>query len=153
MNQPQTGTVHLYRVLQAPAERIYRAFLDPDALAKWLPPFGYVGKVHEMDARVGGGYRMSFTNHAAGTRESFGGTYLELKPNELIRHTDRFDNPGMPGEMVVTVKLREVACGTELDIVQEGIPAVISAESCYIGWQQTLTQLAQLVEAQTPDNP
>ncbi len=153
MNQPQTGTVHLYRVLQAPAERIYRAFLDPDALAKWLPPFGYVGKVHEMDARVGGGYRMSFTNHAAGTCESFGGTYLELKPNELIRHTDRFDNPGMPGEMVVTVKLREVACGTELDIVQEGIPAVIPAESCYIGWQQTLTQLAQLVEAQTPDNP
>ncbi len=153
MNQPQTGTVHLYRVLQAPAERIYRAFLDPDALARWLPPFGYVGKVHEMDARVGGGYRMSFTNHAAGTRESFGGTYLELKPNELIRHTDRFDNPGMPGEMVVTVKLREVACGTELDIVQEGIPAVIPAESCYIGWQQTLTQLAQLVEAQTPDNP
>lgn len=153
MNQPQTGTVHLYRVLQAPAERIYRAFLDPDALARWLPPFGYVGKVHEMDARVGGGYRMSFTNHAAGTRESFGGTYLELKPNELIRHTDRFDNPGMPGEMVVTVKLREVACGTELDIVQEGIPAVIPAESCYIGWQQTLSQLAQLVEAQTPDNP
>ncbi len=153
MNQPQTGTVHLYRVLQAPAERIYRAFLDPDALARWLPPFGYVGKVHEMDARVGGGCRMSFTNHAAGTRESFGGTYLELKPNELIRHTDRCDNPGMPGEMVVTVKLREVACGTELDIVQEGIPAVIPVESCYIGWQQTLSQLAQLVEAQTHDNP
>lgn len=153
MSKPDTGTVHLYRVLQAPAERIYRAFLDPDALAKWLPPHGYVGKVHEMDARVGGSYRMTFTHHAAGTRESFGGTYLELKPDELIRHTDRFDNPDLPGEMVVTVKLRPVACGTELDIVQEGIPAVIPTASCYIGWQQSLIQLAQLVEPQTHDNP
>jgi len=153
MNQPSTGTVRLHRVLRAPAERIYRAFLDPDAMAKWLPPFGFVGKVHEMDARVGGGYRMSFTNMGTGSSHSFGGTYLELVPGELIRHTDKFDDPAMPGEMIVTVKLRKVACGTELDIVQEGIPAQIPTEFCYLGWQESLLLLAQLVEPEIPDNP
>ena len=153
MNQPATGTVRLHRVLRAPAERIYRAFLDPDAMAKWLPPFGFVGKVHEMDARVGGGYRMSFTNMGTGSSHSFGGTYLGLVPGELIRHTDKFDAPGLPGEMIVTVKLRKVACGTELDIVQEGIPAQIPTEFCYLGWQESLLLLAQLVEPEIPDNP
>jgi len=153
MSQPSTGTVRLHRVLRAPAERVYRAFLDPDAMAKWLPPHGYTGKVHEMDARVGGGYRMSFTNLGTGSSHSFGGTYLELVPGELIRHTDKFDDPNMPGEMIVTVKLRSVVCGTELDIVQEGIPAQIPVEFCYLGWQESLTLLAQLVEPEVPDNP
>ncbi|HEY9253357.1 MAG TPA: SRPBCC family protein [Stenotrophomonas sp.] len=148
-----TGTVRLHRVLRAPAERIYRAFLDPDAMAKWLPPHGFTGKVHEIDARVGGSYRMSFTNLGTGSSHSFGGTYLELVPGELIRHTDKFDDPGMPGEMIVTVKLRTVACGTELDIVQEGIPAQIPVEFCYLGWQESLTLLGQLVEPEIPDNP
>jgi len=153
MSQPSTGTVRLHRVLRAPAERVYRAFLDPDAMAKWLPPHGYTGKVHEMDARVGGGYRMSFTNLGTGSSHSFGGTYLELVPGELIRHTDKFDDPNMPGEMIVTVKLRSVVCGTELDIVQEGIPAQIPVEFCYLGWQESLTLLGQLVEPEIPDNP
>jgi len=153
MSQSDTGTVRLHRVLRAPAERIYRAFLDPDAMAKWLPPHGFTGKVHDMDARVGGGYRMSFTNLGTGSSHSFGGTYLELVPGELIRHTDKFDNPDMPGEMIVTVKLRTVACGTELDIVQEGIPAQIPVEFCYLGWQESLTLLGQLVEPEIPDNP
>jgi uncharacterized protein YndB with AHSA1/START domain len=145
------NTVRLHRVVQAPAERVYRAFLDPDAMAKWLPPHGFVGKVHEMDARVGGGYRMSFTNFCTGTSHSFGGTFVELQPNQRLRYTDRFDDPSMPGEMPVTISLRSVACGTELDIVQEGLPAQIPVESCYLGWQESLSLLAALVEAEIPD--
>jgi uncharacterized protein YndB with AHSA1/START domain len=143
-----TNTIRLYRVLRAPAERVYRAFLDPDAMAKWLPPHGFTGKVHEMDARVGGGYRMSFTNFTTGTSHSFGGKYTELKAHERIRYTDRFDDPNLPGEIKVAINLRAVSCGTELDIVQEGVPAVIPAESCYLGWQQSLSLLADLVEAE-----
>lgn len=146
-----TGTVRLHRVLRAPAERVYKAFLDPDAMAKWLPPHGFTGKVHQMDARVGGGYRMSFTNFSTGKSHSFGGTYTELTPNERLRYTDRFDDPNLPGEMNVTITLRKVLCGTELTIVQEGIPAVIPAEMCYLGWQESLTMLAHLVEPEIPD--
>jgi uncharacterized protein YndB with AHSA1/START domain len=146
----QTNTVRLHRVLRAPPERIYRAFLDADAMAKWLPPNGFTGKVHQLDARVGGSYRMSFTNFATGASHSFGGEYLELVPNERIRHTDRFDDPNLPGAMLVTVSLTKVSCGTELNIVQEGIPEVIPPESCYLGWQESLTLLAQLVEAEIP---
>lgn len=146
-----TGTVQLHRVLRAPAERVYRAFLEPDAMAKWLPPHGFTGKVHAMDARVGGGYRMSFTNFSTGKSHSFGGTYIELTPHERLRYTDRFDDPNLPGEMNVTVTLRKVLCGTELQIVQEGIPAVIPAEMCYLGWQESLTMLAHLVEPEIPD--
>lgn len=146
-----TNTVRLHRVLRAPPERIYRAFLDPDALAKWLPPHGFTAKVHQLDARVGGAYRMSFTNFNTGHSHSFGGTYLELVPHERIRHTDKFDDPHLPGEMQVTVSLKTVSCGTELDILQEGIPEVIPTEACYLGWQESLTLLAQLVEAAIPD--
>jgi len=146
-----TGTVRLHRVLRAPAERVYRAFLDPDAMAKWLPPHGFTGKVHEIDARVGGGYRMSFTNFSTGKSHSFGGTYTELTPHERLRYTDRFDDPNLPGEMSVTVTLRKVLCGTELQVVQEGIPAVIPAEMCYLGWQESLAALAQVVEPEIPD--
>jgi uncharacterized protein YndB with AHSA1/START domain len=146
-----TGTVRLHRVLRAPAERVYRAFLDADAKAKWLPPHGFTGKVHEMDARVGGGYRMSFTNFATGKSHSFGGRYVELTPHERIRYTDKFDDPNLPGEMNVTITLRPVACGTELNIVQEGIPAAIPVEFCYVGWQESLTLLAQLVEPEISD--
>ena len=146
-----TGTVRLHRVLRAPPERVYRAFLDPDALARWLPPFGFVGKVHSMEARVGGGYHMSFTNFGTGSSHSFSATYTELVPNELIRHTDRFDSPGLPGEMQVTISLKAVACGTELQVVQEGIPATIPVEFCYLGWQESLVLLAQLVEPEIPD--
>ena len=145
------GTVRLHRVLRAPAERVYRAFLDPDALARWLPPFGFVGKVHSMEARVGGGYHMSFTNFGTGSSHSFRATSTELVPNELIRHTDRFDDPGLPGEMQVTIALKAVACGTELQVVQEGIPAAIPVEFCYLGWQESLVLLAQLVEPEIPD--
>lgn len=145
------GTVRLHRVLRAPAERVYRAFLDPDALARWLPPFGFVGKVHSMEARVGGGYHMSFTNFGTGSSHSFSATYTELVPNELIRHADRFDDPGLPGEMQVTIALKAVACGTELQVVQEGIPAAIPVEFCYLGWQESLVLLAQLVEPEIPD--
>jgi len=147
------GTVTLHRVVKAPAERVYRAFLDADAMAKWLPPHGFTGKVHEMDARVGGGYRMSFTNFGTGSSHSFGGTYLELVPNEKLRYNDRFDNPGLPGEMEVTVTLKPVLCGTELHIVQQGIPDAIPVEFCYLGWQESLVLLAQLVEPTIPDNP
>jgi uncharacterized protein YndB with AHSA1/START domain len=142
-----TGTVRLHRVLRAPPERVYRAFLDADAMAKWLPPNGYTGKVHEMDARAGGRFRMSFTSFTTGQSHSFGGEYLELVPGERLRYTDRFDDPGLPGEMQVTVTLRQVACGTELTVVQEGIPEMIPLEACYLGWQESLVLLAQLVEA------
>ncbi len=145
------GTVRLHRVLRAPAERVYRAFLDPDARAKWLPPYGFTGRVHESDLRVGGAYRMSFTNFGTGASHSFGGVYRELVPGERIRYTDRFDDPGLPGEMDVTVELRAVSCGTELRITQEGIPAVIPVELCYLGWQESLAQLALLVEPEIPD--
>jgi uncharacterized protein YndB with AHSA1/START domain len=146
-----TNTVRFHRVLRAPAERVYRAFLDPDAMAKWLPPHGFTGRVHESDPRVGGGYRMSFTNFSTGASHSFGGTYVELTPHERIRYTDRFDDPGLPGEMQVTITLQPVSCGTELEISQAGIPPVIPVESCYLGWQQSLSMLAALVEAEIPD--
>jgi len=145
-----TGTVRLHRVLRAPPERIYRAFLDADAMAKWLPPHGFTGRVHHLEAKVGGTYRMSFTNFATGHSHSFGGEYLELIPNERIRHTDRFDDPNLPGEMQVTVSLKPVSCGTEVSIVQEGIPGVIPVEACYLGWQESLALLAQLVEPEIP---
>jgi uncharacterized protein YndB with AHSA1/START domain len=146
-----TNTIRLHRVLRAPAERVYRAFLDPEAKVKWLPPHGFTGKIHEMDARVGGGYKMSFTNFSTGSSHTFGGTYVELIPNEKIRYTDKFDDPNLPGEMQVTITLKEVSCGTELDIVQEGVPAVIPAEACYMGWQESLLMLAMLVEPEIPD--
>ncbi len=146
-----TNTVHLHRVLRTTPERLYRAFLDPDAMVKWLPPHGFTGKMHSMDARVGGGYRMSFTNFSTGNSHSFGVKYLELRPNELIRHSDQFDDPNLPGEMLVTITLQAVACGTELTIVQEGIPAVIPVEFCYLGWQESLALLAHLVEPDIPD--
>jgi uncharacterized protein YndB with AHSA1/START domain len=145
-----TNTVRLHRVLRTPPERVYRAFLDADAMVKWLPPHGFTGKVERLDARVGGTYRMSFTNFATGASHSFGGEYLELVPNERIRHTDRFDDPNLPGTMLVTVSLTKVSCGTDLDIVQEGIPDVIPVEACHLGWQESLTLLAQLVEAEIP---
>lgn len=143
-----TNTVRLHRVLRATPERVYRAFLDADAMAKWLPPNGFTGKVHHLDARVGGTYRMSFTNFTTGHSHSFGGAYLEVVPNERIRHTDKFDDPQLPGEMQTTVTLNKVSCGTEVHIVQEGIPEAIPAEACYLGWQESLTLLAQLVEAE-----
>jgi len=145
-----TNTVGFHRVLRAPAERIYRAFLNADALAKWLPPNGFTGKVHHLDAKVGGTYKMSFTNFTTGNSHSFGGEYRELLPNERIRHTDRFDDPNLPGTMQVTVSFRKVSCGTELNIVQEGIPEVIPPEACYLGWQESLALLAELVEAEIP---
>ena len=146
----QTGTVRFHRVLTAPPERIYRAFLDADAMCKWLPPHGFTGHVHSMDARVGGGYRMTFTNFSSGSSHSFGGTFVELVPNERIRHTDKFDDPNLPGEMQTTIVLRKVMVGTEIEIVQEGIPAVIPTEACYLGWQESLTLLAQLVQPEIP---
>lgn len=141
-------TIRLHRVLRAPPERVYRAFLDPDAMAKWLPPHGFTGKVHRMDARVGGSYRMSFTNLTTGKSHAFGGEYLELVPYERIRHTDVFEAPGLPGTMHVTATFRKVVCGTEVNIVQEGIPDVIPAEACMLGWQESLALLTQLVEAE-----
>ena len=143
-----TQTVRLHRVLRATPERIYRAFLDADAMAKWLPPNGFTGKVHQMDARVGGSYRMSFTNFTTQHSHSFGGEYLELMPFERLRYTAKFDDPHLPGEMQTTVSLQEVSCGTELSVVQEGIPAVIPLEACYLGWQESLVLLAKLVEAE-----
>jgi uncharacterized protein YndB with AHSA1/START domain len=140
-------------VLRATPERVYRAFLDPDAMVKWLPPNGFTGKVHQMNAKVGGAYKMSFTNFTTGTSHSFGGTYLELKPNERIRYTDKFDDPNLPGEIQATITFKEVSCGTELNITQEGVPAVIPAEACCLGWQESLTLLAKLVEAEIPDRP
>jgi uncharacterized protein YndB with AHSA1/START domain len=145
-----TGTVRLHRVLRAAPEKVYRAFLDPDAMVKWLPPHGFTGKVHHLDAKVGGTFKMSFTNFSTGIGHSFGGRYLELVPDERIRHTDRFDDPNLPGEMQVTVSLTKVFCGTELHIVQEGIPEAIPPEACYLGWQESLTLLAQLIEPEIP---
>lgn len=146
-----TGTIRLHRVLRAPPERVYRAFLDADAVAKWLPPYGFTCTVHHMDASVGGAYRMSFTNFASGRAHSFGGEYRELVPSEKIRYTDTFDDPNLPGEMQTTVTLKPVLCGTEVDIVQEGLPEVIPVEMCYLGWQESLAQLAHLVEPEIPD--
>lgn len=146
-----TNTIRLHRVLRAAPEKIYRAFLDPDAMAKWLPPNGFTGKVHHVDAKVGGTYRMSFTNFTTSSSHSFGGEYLELTPHERIRYIDKFDDPNLPGEMQVTVNLNKVSCGTELSIVQEGVPAAIPPEACYLGWQESLILLARLVEAEIPD--
>ena len=146
-----SGTVKLHRVFTAKAERIYKAFIDPDAMAKWLPPNGFTGKVHEMDARVGGSYKMSFTNFSTGNSHSFGGEFVELVPNEKLRYTDKFDDPNLPGEMMTTVSLQQVSVGTEISIVQEGIPDAIPVEACYLGWQESLNLLKQLVEAEIPE--
>ncbi|NUO71404.1 MAG: SRPBCC family protein [Frateuria sp.] len=145
------GTIQLHRVLRTTPERLFRAFVDPDAMVKWLPPNGFTAKVHHMDARVGGSYRMSFTNFSTGNGHTFGGTYLELQPGERLRYTDRFDDPNLAGEMVTTVSLAKVSCGTELRVVQEGIPDAIPTEACYLGWQESLVLLAKLVEAEIPD--
>src|SRR5882672_4457304 len=153
MTTNTTNTVRLHRVLRAPPERVYRAFLDADAMAKWLPPNGFTGKVHHLDAKVGGSFKMSFTNFTTGNGISFGGEYLELIPHERIRYTDRFDDPNLPGVIQVTVTLKQVSCGTELSVVQEGVPGVIPAEACYLGWQESLTLLTKLVEAEIPDQP
>ncbi len=145
-----THTIRLHRVLRAPPERVYRAFLDADAMVRWLPPNGFTAKVHHMDARVGGTFKMSFTNFGSGSSLAFGGEYLELTPHERLRYTDRFDDPNLPGTITVTVTLKAVSCGTELHVVQEGVPAVIPAEACYLGWQESLVQLAMLVEPNIP---
>ncbi len=151
MTSPAHHTIRLHRVLRATPDRVYRAFLDADAKVKWLPPNGFTGKVHHLDPQVGGTYRMSFTNFTTGSSHSFGGTYLELVPNQRIVHTDRFEDPNLPGEIRVTIELREVFCGTELSITQENVPAVIPAEACHLGWQESLLLLAKLVEAEIPD--
>lgn len=148
----ETGTVRLHRVLRAPAERIYKAFIDKSALERWVPPFGFTGTIHDIDPRVGGGYHMSFTNFGTGSSHSFSVKYLEMVPGERIKHTDRFDDDNLPGEMVVSIDLKSGDIGTELRIVQEGIPAIIPVEMCYLGWQQSLEQLARLVEPDIPDN-
>ena len=145
------NTIRLHRVLRATPEKVYRAFLDGDAMTKWLPPNGFTGKVHHLDARVGGTYKMSFTNFSTGHSHSFGGEYLELVPHERIRHTDRFDDPNLPGEMQTTITLKKVSCGTDLNVVQEGVPEIIPAEGCYVGWQESLILLGKLVEAEIPD--
>lgn len=146
-----SNTVQLHRVLAAPPERVYRAFTDPEAMVKWLPPDGFTAKVHQIDVRVGGSYKMSFTNFSTKHSHSFGGKYIELKPNELLRYIDKFDDPNLPGEMQITVTFREVACGTELRVTQENIPEAIPAEMCYLGWQQSLNSLAQLVNPDIAD--
>ena len=151
MTTSNTNTIKLHRVLKAPPERVYRAFLDAGAMCKWLPPNGFTGQVHHLDAKVGGTYKMSFTNFTTGKSHSFGGEYLELVPNERIRNTDRFDDPNMPGEMQNTITLKQVSVGTELNIVQEGVPAFIPPEACYLGWQESLKLLTQLVEPEIPD--
>lgn len=145
------GKVQFHRVLRAIPEKVYRAFLEADALAKWLPPNGFTCRVHQLDAKVGGTYKMSFTNFSTGHSHSFGGEYLELVSNERLRYTDRFDDPNLPGEMITTVNLRKVSCGTEVNIVQEGLPDVIPTEACYLGWQESLILLGKLVEAEIPD--
>ncbi|TWT95588.1 SRPBCC domain-containing protein [Neorhodopirellula pilleata] len=146
------NSVRLHRVFRAPAQRVYQAFIDADAMARWLPPYGFIGEVHEMDARVGGGYRMSFTNFESGQSHSFSAKYIELTPYQRIRHVDQFDDPNLPGEMLVTISLQTVSCGTELTIVQEGIPDPIPTDACYLGWQESLLQLAQLVEHTIPQD-
>jgi len=145
-----TGTVRLHRVLRCPPERVYHAFLDADAMAKWLPPFGFTARVHHLDARVGGTFRMSFTNFGAGQGHSFGGEYLELVPNEKLRYSDKFDDPNLKGEITVEVLLKKVMCGTELQVTQSGIPDAIPVEMCYLGWQESLVQLGMLVEPEIP---
>src|SRR5437867_10775770 len=145
-----SNNIKLHRVLRAPADKVYRAFLDPDAMVKWLPPNGFTGKVHHLDAKVGGSYKMSFTNFTTGQSHSFGGEYLELVPSERIRHTDKFDDPNLPGVMQTTISLKKVSVGTELHAVQEGIPEAIPHEACYLGWQESLVLLAKLVEAEIP---
>jgi uncharacterized protein YndB with AHSA1/START domain len=145
------STIRLHRVLRAPPERVYRAFLDADAMVKWLPPNGFTAKVEHVDARPGGSYKMSFKNFSTGNSHSFGGEYVELVPHERIRYTDRFDDPNLPGSMKVTISLSKVSCGTDLSITQEGVPDIIPAEACYLGWQESLTLLAKLVEAEIPD--
>lgn len=151
MTTSNTNTIRLHRVIRATPEKVYRAFIDANAMAKWLPPNGYTGQVHHLDAKVGGTYKMSFTNFSTGSSHSFGGEFLELKPHELIQYTDKFDDPNMPGEIQTTVTLNKVSVGTELNIVQEGVPGVIPAEACYLGWQDSLTLLAGLVEPEIPD--
>jgi len=146
-----TGTVRFHRVLRATPERVYRAFIEPDAMAKWLPPYGFTCQVHHMESKVGGTFKMSFRNFTSGNSHSFGGEYLELVPFAKIRYTDRFDDPNLPGQMEVTVSLRQVSCGTEINIVQAGIPEAIPEEMCYLGWQESLAQLAKLVEPEIPD--
>ena len=146
-----TNNVKLHRVLAASVEKVFQAFTDADAMASWLPPYGFVCKVYSMDAKVGGTYKMSFTNFGTGNSHSFGGKYLEIKPNELIKYTDRFDDPNLPGEMITTITLKAVSCGTELNITQEGIPSAIPAEMCYLGWQESLDKLKRLVEPTIPD--
>jgi len=148
-----SSTIHLHRVLRATPERVYRAFLDSDAMVKWLPPNGFTGKVHHMDARVGGSYKMSFTNFTTGKSHSFGGEYLELVPYERIRYTDKFDDPNLPGLMQATITFKKVSCGTEVNIAQEGVPDIIPAEACYLGWQESLALLAKLVEAEIQAEP
>ncbi|HXB59531.1 MAG TPA: SRPBCC family protein [Candidatus Acidoferrales bacterium] len=152
-NKPVTGTVRLHRVLRASPEKVYRAFLNADALAKWLSPYGYTCRVNHLNAKVGGRFEMTFTNFTTDKGHSFGGTYLELKPHERIQYTDKFSDPNMPGEMQTTIVLKKVICGTDINIVQEGIPAVIPAEMCYLGWQESLMQLAHVVEPDLPDAP
>jgi uncharacterized protein YndB with AHSA1/START domain len=151
MSAHPANTIRLHRVLRATPERVYRAFLNPEAMAKWLPPNGFTGKVHQMDARIGGAYRMSFTNFTTGKSHFFAGEYLELVPNERICYTDRFEDPKLPGEIQTTINLRKVLVGTEVDIVQAGVPEIIPAEACYLGWQESLLLLAKLVEAEIPD--
>jgi uncharacterized protein YndB with AHSA1/START domain len=151
MTTTNTNTVQLHRVLRAPPERVYKAFLDAEALAKWLPPNGFTCRVHEMNAKVGGGFKMSFTNFSTGKSHSFGGTYVELTPHERIRYTEKFDDPNLPGEMQTTITLKKVLCGTEVTIVQEGIPPAIPADACYLGWQESLAQLEKLIEPEIPD--
>jgi uncharacterized protein YndB with AHSA1/START domain len=146
-----TNTIRLHRVVRSTPEKVYRAFLDADASSKWLPPYGFTCKVHQMDAKVGGTFKMSFTNFTTGKSHSFGGKYLELVPHERLRYTDKFDDPNLPGEMQVTVTLKKVSIGTEVNIVQEGVPAVIPAEACYLGWQESLSQLTKLVEPDIPN--
>ena len=143
--------VTLHRVLTAPPEKVFRAFSDQEAYAAWLPPYGFIGKIHQMEFRKGGAYKMSFTNFSTGNGHSFGGEFLEIKPNELLQYTDRFDDPNLPGEMVNTVRLKKVTCGTELHIVQEGLPVAIPVEMCYLGWQESLEKLKKLVEPEIPD--
>ncbi len=145
------NTIRLHRVLRAPPERVYRAFLEPDALIRWMAPYGFTARVHELDARVGGVYRMSFTNFGTGSSHTFGGEYIELIPSQLIRYLDRFDDPNLPGDIQVTVELQAVSCGTEIAITQAGLPDVIPVEACYLGWQESLAQLARLVEPEIPD--